>query len=150
VTPSPLPTRFTGCTRIVTDTSPDVAAPGPSVRNNFVAFLNASARSPRGDVPVKDKGYLDGKSLIWWPPGVSSLWSPISAFKLIVTDTSSKVSVPRPAARNDSFAFVNASARSPLSDTPVKDDGFDFDFLADVDFFIVGYVVFEFSLAEPR
>ena len=46
-----------GVRRIVTDTRPNLALLGPLARNSFVAFLNASARLPRGDVPVKDNGF---------------------------------------------------------------------------------------------
>jgi hypothetical protein len=43
--------------RIVTDTRPSLALLGPLARNTLVAFLNASAGLPLGDVPVKDKGF---------------------------------------------------------------------------------------------
>lgn len=119
------------------DTSPNLALLGPSVGITSLLLLNASTRSPRGNAPVEDKVYLEGKSLIMWPPGVSSLWSPNSSVKVIVTDTAPKLSGPRPAVCNDFFAAPNASVRSPFGDMPVKDDGFDFDVLVDFDVFIV-------------
>src|SRR5215470_16978806 len=54
-------------TLIMTDTSPDLAAAARAACNDRFAFLNASARSPRRDVPVKDEVII---LLFGWSGGV--------------------------------------------------------------------------------
>ena len=47
-------------------------------------------------------------------------WRPQRRGTLIVTDTSPNLAVPARAAWNASFAFLNASPRSPRRDVPLK------------------------------
>ena len=70
-------------------------------------------------------------------PEGSSLRCPVFGVRRIVTDTRPNLAVLGPLARNSFLALLNASATLPRGDVPVKDDGFDLGFLADLDIFIV-------------
>ena len=69
-------------------------------------------------------------------PPVSSWPGSTTGVTEIVTDTTPKLSIFRPAFFNDLVALLNASTTSPLGDTALKDVG-DGDVLVDLDVSIV-------------